>query len=90
MGKVPPPDFTPLVEELVAHARRDPAVPDLTALVAASLPASFDGRELLAWATDHDRYRFAVAEAAGKVCAKPREAAIFVLAAIVEERLEEP
>lgn len=82
-------DWDGLVQDLVDRARVAGAGADLAALAAAGLPPQADGRAFLDWATDHDRYRFAVAEAAGKVCAKPREAAIFVLAAILEERLEE-
>jgi len=78
-----------LVDELLRHARRAPAGADLAALAAERLPPRFDGHAFLGWARDHDRWRFAVAEAAGKVCAKPREAALFVLASILEELLEE-
>jgi hypothetical protein len=54
-----------------------------TALAGAS-PAAF-----LDWARGHRRWSFAVAEAAGEVCAKPPEAAAYVLLKIAEEALEE-
>jgi hypothetical protein len=47
-------------------------------------PAAF-----VEWARDHRRWRFVVAEAADAVCAKPPEAAAYVLHEIVEELLEE-
>ncbi|MBT8496410.1 MAG: hypothetical protein KJO07_25410 [Deltaproteobacteria bacterium] len=45
--------------------------------------------ELLDWAREHPRWRLTVAECASEVCAKPREAGIYVAVAIVEELLEE-
>ena len=78
-----------LVAELHAAARGAPPGADLVTLAAGALPPGFDARAFLDWASDHDRYRFAVAEAAGRVCAKPREAALLVLAGILEELLEE-
>lgn len=45
--------------------------------------------KFLDWARNHRRWQFAVAEAAGEVCAKPPEAAAFVAMKIVEELLED-
>jgi hypothetical protein len=47
-------------------------------------PAAF-----VAWARDHRRWTFAVAEAADEVCAKPREAATHVAVKILAELLED-
>ena len=41
------------------------------------------------WARDHRRWRFVVAEAAEAVCAKPREAASWILHAIIDDLLDE-
>jgi hypothetical protein len=44
---------------------------------------------LLEWARDDKRWTLTLAEAADEVCAKPREAAAYLLMKIVEELLEE-
>lgn len=54
------------------------------ALTRAGTPEAF-----LAWARDHRQRAFVVAESAGEICAKPREAAIYVLGAILAEILDE-
>jgi hypothetical protein len=45
--------------------------------------------ELLQWARNDKRWSFVVAEASTEICAKPPEAAAWVLHQIVEELLEE-
>jgi hypothetical protein len=46
--------------------------------------------EFLEWARNHKRWSFIVAEASAEVCAKPPEAAAWVLHQIEDELLEEP
>jgi hypothetical protein len=48
-----------------------------------------DPTALLAWARDHRRWTLTLAEAAEEVCAKPREAAAYLLVKMAEELLEE-
>lgn len=81
--------FEAIVDELAAWARadRDAWARDGWARAAAAVAA--EPAQFLAWARDHRRWRFVVAEAAEAVCAKPREAATWVAHAIVEELLEE-
>ena len=90
-----PADWDALVEELAAQLRsrfvagrpwRDFANAELA-------PAALDRRGtaegFLAWAKGHRMWSLTVAECAREVCGKPREAAIYVLCAIVEEVLED-
>jgi hypothetical protein len=81
--------FEAMVDELAAAARadRDGWARDGWARAAAAVGPRADA--FLAWAREHRRWRFVVAEAAEAVCAKPREAAAWVAHAIVEELLEE-
>ena len=53
--------------------------------------AAIEGRadEFLEWARQDRRWSFVVAEASAEVCAKPPEAAAWVLHQIVEELLED-
>lgn len=88
--------FEGLVQDLAARCRReapgDPAGWRRLAEVEILGPA-LDGAgtppAFLAWARDHRRFGYVVAECAAEVCAKPREAAIYVLGAIVAELAEE-
>jgi hypothetical protein len=45
--------------------------------------------EFLDWAQAHRRWSFIAAEASAEVCAKPPEAAAWILHEIIEELLEE-
>jgi hypothetical protein len=90
------PDFEHMIETLVREllplARGEPTEWEPRA-VASSIPAALDrtgtAESLLAWAGDHRRWRFAVAEASEEACAKPREAAVSVVRLILEERFDE-
>lgn len=89
-------DFDPMIESLVREllplARREPGAWERQAVTSAipqALQDSGSPEELLAWANDHRRWRFAVAEAADEVCAKPTEAAVTVVRHILEERFDE-
>lgn len=53
------------------------------------LPSPDHCSAFLEWARQHRKWQFNVAEAADQVCAKPVEAAIFVLADIVDELEDE-
>ena len=90
------PDFDKMIESLVRQllplARGAPSGWQGRA-VEAAIPTALGGtgspEALLAWAGDHRRWRFAVAEAGEQVCAKPREAATQVVLLILEERFDE-
>ena len=78
-----------MIEKMAAHARADRAAwaADGWARVAEAVA----GQEapFVEWARDHRRWRYVVAEAAEAVCAKPREAASWILHAVVEDLLDE-
>ena len=72
---------------LAARANRDGWQRDGWARVADAV-AGEEGA-FVDWARDHRRWRFVVAEAAEAVCAKPREAASWILHAIIDDLLDE-
>jgi hypothetical protein len=82
--------FEALVERTAAEARADRAAwaRDGWARVAGAVGGDA-AAAFVDWAREHRRWRFVVAEAAEAVCAKPPEAAAFVLHGIVDELLEE-
>ena len=79
--------FEALIDTLAASARADRDAWSREGWTRA--PAALAGRaaEFLDWARAHPRWSFVVAEAADEVCAKPPEAAAWVLHEIVEELL---
>jgi hypothetical protein len=81
--------FDALLEGLLAEARADRAGWARDGWVRAAQAVGGVAEPFLAWARAHRRWSFVVAEAAEEVCAKPREAAIWVAHAAVEELLEE-
>ena len=82
-------DFEEMIDALAAAARadRDAWVQDGFSHVATAV--GVQAAAFLDWARDHRRWSFVVAEAAEVVCSKPREAAVFVAHAIVDELLED-
>jgi hypothetical protein len=87
-GLPPIDDFQPLLDELAAEARRDPAAWSRDGWTRAARVFT-DPTAFLAWARAHRRWSFVVAEASEAVCAKPPEAAAWVAHAIVEELVED-
>ena len=90
------PDFDAMIESLVREllplARNDAEAWQsraVTTAIPAALGRTGKPEELLDWARDHRRWRFAVAEVAGEVCAKPLEAAVAVVREILDERFDE-
>ena len=81
--------FAALVEKTAAEARADRAAWTRDGWARVHEAIADDAAAFVEWARDHRRWRFVVAEAAEAVCAKPAEAASFVLHGIVEELLEE-
>lgn len=81
--------FEALVERLAAAARADPAAWARDGWQRAAHAVAADAAAFVDWACDHRRWRCVVAEAADAVCAKPPEAAAFILHAIVDELLED-
>ena len=81
--------FEALVERLAAEARADPAAWSRDGWGRAAAEVAGRAAPFLEWARDHRRWRFVVAEAADAVCAKPPEAAAFILHGIVAELLED-
>lgn len=77
------------VERVRALQRQGPQG-DERALVE-GLPPLVAGREaaFLAWAQGHPAWSLTLAECASEVCAKPREAAIYLLRAIAREVIED-
>jgi hypothetical protein len=83
------PTFEALVERLAAEARADPAAWAQNGWARAAGAVAGRAAAFLEWARDHRRWRGVVAEAADEVCAKPPEAAAFVLHGIIAELLED-
>jgi hypothetical protein len=90
------PDFDSMIESLVRELlplARSSTEPWENAAVQTAIPAAIrrtgPPEELLSWAADHRRWRFAVAEASEEVCAKPTEAAVVVVKTNHEERFDE-
>lgn len=81
--------FEALVERVAAEARADRAAWSQSGWARAAAAVAGEATAFLAWARDHRRWRFVVAEAADEVCAKPPEAAAYVLHAIVDELLDD-
>lgn len=81
--------FEALVERLAAEARADRAAWARDGWARAAHAVAGDAAPFVDWARDHRRWRFVVAEAAAAVCAKPPEAAAFILHGIVDELLED-
>jgi hypothetical protein len=78
-----------IVEWLTAIARADAAAWARDGWATAAAAVEGCAAEFLDWARAHRRWSFIVAEASTEVCAKPPEAAAWVLHQIVEERLSE-
>lgn len=53
------------------------------------LPSAADCEAFVRWAADHPTWSHNVADVADRMCAKPIEAAVVILANIVEELVEE-
>lgn len=83
------PTFDDLVSAAHEQALDDPADPRWSAFLAAKLPGERDCGAFVEWARHHRKWQFNVADVAGQICAKPREAAITILADIVAELAEE-
>ena len=81
--------FDALVERMAARARADRAAWAADGWARAAEGVAGQEAPFVEWARDHRRWRFVVAEAAEAVCAKPREAASWILHAIVEDLLDE-
>lgn len=79
-----------LYEELAPLARREPGTWRQMAQ-AHIIPRALVGapEAFIAWAEEHPLWRFTVAECATEVCAKPREAAIYIISAMIEELIED-
>jgi hypothetical protein len=83
-------DYDALIERV--YAEIEPiarAGGEWEALALAHRAALDPPAQFVDWARDHRRWCFAVAEAAGEVCAKPPEAAAHVLLKILAELLED-
>lgn len=78
-----------LIERALAEALRDREAWSRDGWSRAAAATAPCASEFLAWAREHRRWSFIVAEAAEEVCAKPPEAAAWVLHQIVEELLDE-
>ena len=81
--------FAVVIEDLRRLKLRSPCDPRCMEIVSSTLGDADACAEFLEWATHHPRWSFNVAEASQQVCAKPLEAAIFVLCDIVDELLED-
>jgi len=81
--------FDALIDDLAARARDDRRAWAREGWARTASAVGDRAESFLAWAREHPRWSFVVAEAAEAVCAKPREAAVWVAHAIVEELLEE-
>ena len=82
-------DFEETIAALAAAARADRDGWSRDSFSRTAAAVADHAAAFLDWARDHRRWSFVVAEAAEVVCAKPREAAVFVAHAIVDELLED-
>ena len=80
-----PASFEEVIARAVELGLDDPADPRWAEERARLLRTPERCSAFIEWARLHPRWQFNVAEAAGRVCAKPVEAAVFVLSDIVEE-----
>jgi hypothetical protein len=78
-----------IVEWLAAVARADRQAWESDGWAAAASAVESGFGEFLEWARNHRRWSFVVAEASAEVCAKPPEAAAWVLHQIIEELLSD-
>lgn len=83
------PGFDDALAALAAAARADRDGWTRDGFARAAAAVGDRAAAFLDWARAHRRWSFVVAEAAEVVCAKPREAAVFVAHAIVDELLED-
>jgi hypothetical protein len=81
--------FEAVVAQVAAAARADRAAWERDGWQRVHDAVAGEEPAFVAWAREHRRWTFVVAEAAEAVCAKPPEAAAYVLHEIVEELLEE-
>lgn len=77
--------FDELIDRAHALDLRDPGDARWSAL----LPKATTCEGFVQWAAHHPRWRFNVADVADRVCAKPLEAAVMILADIVAELRDE-
>ena len=82
-------DFDDVIERAVALELRDPGDNRWRSVLVELLPGVDDCRAFVEWATHHPTWLHNVADVADRVCAKPLEAAIFILSDIVDERLDD-
>ena len=82
--KVP---FETLIDTLAAEARADRDAWERQGWARCSAAVSPVAAEFLEWVREHRRWSFILAEAAAEVCAKPPEAAAWVLHEAIEELL---
>jgi hypothetical protein len=81
--------FDEIVAQLAADARVDRAAWSADGWSRAGTALAGRAAEFLGWARAHRRWSFIAAEASAEVCAKPPEAAAWILHEIIEELLEE-
>jgi|GEM_PF-1564385 len=86
---MPTRDFDNVIERAVVLELRDPGDSRWRAALAELLPGPNDCAAFVEWATHHPRWLHNVADVADRVCAKPLEAAVFILSDIVDERLDD-
>lgn len=84
-----PESFDALVQAALAADLRDPGDPRWGDFLAQRLSGERDCEAFVEWARQHRKWQFNVADVADRICAKPREAAITILADIVTELAEE-
>jgi len=88
-GVRPSSRFESVLERACELGLRDEADPRWVTVIHELLPTLHDCEAFVAWAREHPRWSFNVADVTANVCAKPREAAVAVLADVVAERLDE-
>lgn len=93
LGLVMPSPEPRAFEHVLHEARglglRDVADPRWATVLPRWLPSVAECEAFVAWAREHPRWSFNVADVTAGVCAKPREAAVAVLADIVAELLDD-
>ena len=83
------PDFAHVIARARATGLRSTGDRRWVAALPELFPNPTDCAAFVRWASEHPTWRHNVADVADRVCAKPTEAAVVILADIVDELMED-